>query len=130
MKQTPAQKYIDIFTELNPPERNISELQDDTTTIYDESSSLENEEDEGDSLSQESLVLDPVGEGEILVEACLPNIHNQVSFHDPYVHFLQTFEEGSKVIVSSLLQTTRNILEAAVKKQREWEWPCLSSMLK
>ena len=88
--------------DLGPVEQNIPELQEDSAATYDESSSSE---DEGDTLPQESLFLGPVEEEEILVEACLPNIHNQVSYHDPYVHFLQTFEEGSKGFLSSMLQT-------------------------
>ena len=78
--------------------------------MYDESSGVE---DEGDTLPQESLLLNPMEEEEILVEACLPNIHNQVSFHDPYAHFLKTFKEGSKVFVSSMLRTERNFFEVA-----------------
>ena len=96
---------MDLSTELSTSEKNTSELQEDNTSIYDESSSSENEEDEGDSLFQESLILDLVEEEEILDEACLPDIHNQVSFHDPYGHFLQTFEERSRVFLSSMLQT-------------------------
>ena len=69
-------------------------------------------------------------EDEILVEAHLPDIHNQVSFHDPYVHFLHTFEEGSKVFLSSMLQTESKIFKAVVIGQKEWELPCLSSLLK
>ena len=130
MEQTTAQEYTDLFTELSTSEQNISELQEDSTAIYDESSSSENEEDEGDSLSQESLSLDPMEEEEILVEACLPNIHSQVSFHDPYAHFLQTFEEGSKVFLSSMLQTEIKNFEAVVIEQKEWELPYLSSLLK
>ena len=53
---------------LSTTEKNISELREDTAAIYDDSSSSE---DEGDTLSQESLSLDPVEEGEILVEAYL-----------------------------------------------------------
>ena len=52
-EHTPAQEYIDLFTELNPPDQNISKLQEDSTAIYDESSSSENEEYEVDYLSQE-----------------------------------------------------------------------------
>ena len=127
MEQDPAQEYMDLFTELNTLEKNVSELQEDNIAIYDESSSSEDEED---SLSQESLILDPVEEEEILVEASLPNFHSQVSFHDPYAHFLHTFEEGSKVLLSSMLQTERKIFKAAVIEQKEWELPCLSSLLK
>ena len=68
--------------------------------MYDESSGSE---DEGDTLPQESLLLNPMEEEEILVEAYLPNIHNQVSFHDPYAHFLQTSKEGSKVLLNNML---------------------------
>lgn len=74
MEVTSAQEYTDLFTKIGPVEQNISELQEDTTARYDGSSSSDNEEDKGDSLSQESLALDPVEEGEILVEAYLPNI--------------------------------------------------------
>ena len=105
--------------ELNSSEQNISELQEDNTVIYDESSSSENEENEGDSLPQESLVLDPVEEEEILDEACLPDIHNQVSFHDPYDHFLNTFEKGSRVFLSSMLQTERNFFKVSIMEQKE-----------
>ena len=71
------------------------------TSIHNESSGSENE---GDTLSQESLLLNPMEEEEILVEACSPNIPSQVSFYDPYAHFLQTFEEGSKVFLGGMLQ--------------------------
>ena len=127
MEQAPAQEYIDLFTELNTSEPNISELREESAAIYNDSSSSE---DEGDTLSQESFLLSPVEEEEILVEACLPNIHSQVSFHDPYAPFLHTFEEGSKFLLSSMLQTARKICVAAVVEQKEWEQPCLSSMLK
>ena len=127
MEQAPAQEYMDLFTELSTPEQNISELREDSTPKYDESSSSE---DEGDSLSQEILLLDPVEEEEILVEASLPDICSQVSFHDPYAHFLHTFEEGSKVLLSSMLQTEGKFFKAAVIEPKEWELPCLSSMLK
>ena len=130
MEQDPAQGYIDLFTELSTLEQNTSELQEDSTAIYDESSSSESEADEGDSLSQESLILEPVEEEEILVESSLPDIHNQVSYHDPYAHFLHTFEEGSKVFLSSMLQIEGKFFKAAVVEQKEWELPCLSSMLK
>ena len=100
---TPAQECIDLFIELNTSEQNISELQEDSTAIYDESSSSESEADGGDSLSQGSLILEPVEEEEILVEASLPDTPSQVSFHDPYAHLLHTFEEGSKVLLSSML---------------------------
>ena len=73
MKHTPAQEYIDLFMELSTSEQNISELREDSAAIYDESSSSE---DEGDTLPQESLLLNPVEEGEILVEAILPDIHS------------------------------------------------------
>ena len=73
MEEDPAQEYMDLFTEPCTSEQNISELQEDNTAIYDESSSSE---DEGDSLERESLLLDPVEEEEILVEASLPNIHS------------------------------------------------------
>ena len=96
MEQTTAQEYIDLFTELDTIEQNISELPEDSTAIYDESSSSENEEDEGDSLPQESLLLDPVEEEEILVEAYLPNIHNQVSFHDPYAHSCKNLRKDQR----------------------------------
>ena len=112
--------------ELGPAEQNIPESWKDSSATYDESSSSE---DEGDTLPQESLLLNPVEEGEILVEASLPDIHSQVSCHDPYVHFLQTFEEGSKVFLSNMLQTERNFFKAAIMEQKEWELPCLSSML-
>ena len=69
-------------------------------------------------------------EEEVLVEACLLDIHNQVSFHDPYVHFLETFEEGSRVFLSSMLQTERKFFKAVIMEQKEWEMPCLSSLLK
>ena len=118
---------MDLFTEPCTSEQNISELREDSTPIYDESSSSE---DEGDTLLQESLILHPVEEEEIMVEAGLPDIHSQVSFRDPYERFLQTIEEGSKVWISSMLQTERNFFKAAVIKQKERELPCLSSMLK
>ena len=127
MDQNPAQEYIDLLTELITSKKNISELQEDDTAVYDESSSSEDEED---SLLQESLILDPVEEEEILVEACLPNIHSQVSFHDPYAHFLHILEEGSRVFLSSMLKIEREFFKAAVMEQEEWELPCLSSMLK
>ena len=130
MDQNPAQEYIDLRTELSTSEKNISELQEDNATIYDESSRSESEADEGDSLSRKSLILDPMEEEEILVEASLPNIHSQASSHDPYAHFLHTFEEGSKVLLSSMLQTEGKFFKAAVMEQEEWELPCLSSMLK
>ena len=38
-EQTPAQEYMDLFTEISSLEQNISELQEDSTVIYDESSS-------------------------------------------------------------------------------------------
>ena len=82
------------------------------------------------SLSLESLLLDPVEEEEILVEASLPDICSQVSFHDPYAHFLHILEEGSRVFLSSMLQIERKFFKAAVMEQEEWELPCLSSMLK
>ena len=56
---------------------------------------------------------------EILVEACLPNIHDQVSFHDPYAHFLQTFEEGSRVFSNNMLPAERRFFEAAILEQEE-----------
>ena len=127
---TPAQEYIDLFTELSTSEQNVLEFQKDSTAIYDESSSSENEADKGDSLSQESLILDPVEEEEILVEAYLPDIHSQVLFHDPYAHFLQTFGEGSRVFLSSMLQTERKSFKATIIEQKECEFPCLSSLLK
>ena len=127
MEQAPAQEYMDLFTEPCTSEQNISELREDSTPIYDDSSSSE---DEGDSLSQESLLLDPVEEEGILVEAKLPEIHSQVSFHDPYVHYLHTFEEGSKVFLSSVLLTERKFFKAVVIGQKEWELPYLSSPLK
>ena len=127
MEQTTAQEYIDLFMELSTSEQSTSELQEDSAAISDESSNSENE---GDTLSQESFLLHPVEEDKILVEACLPDILNQVAFHDPYVHFLQTFEEGSKVFLSSMLQTERNFFKVVVEEQREWEWPYLSSLLK
>ena len=117
MEQTPAQEYIDVFTELSPPNQNISELQEDNTVVYDDSSSSEDNEDEEDFLSQKNLFLDPMEEEVTLVESYLSNTHNQLLFQYPYAHFLQTFREGSKVIKSILLQTTRNILKAAAKKQ-------------
>ena len=123
----PAQEHMDLFTEHCTSEHNISELREDSTPIYDESSSSG---DEGDSPSQESLLPDPVEGEEILVEASLPDIHSQVPFHDPYAHFLHTLGEGSKVLLSSMLQTQRNFFKAVVFEQKEWELPCLSSMLK
>ena len=127
MDQNPAQEYIDLLTELSTSEKNISELQEDNTAIYDESSSSEDEED---SLLQESLILDPVEEEEVQVEACLPDIHNQVSFRDPYAHFLHIIEEGSRVFLGSMLQIERTFFKAAVMGQEEWELLCLSSVLK
>lgn len=123
----PAQEHMDLFTEPCTSEQNISELREDSTPIYDESSSSE---DEGDSLSQESILLDPVEEEEILVGASPPYICSQVSFLDPYAHFLHIFQEGSKVLLSSMLQTRINFFKAAVFEQKEWELPCLSNMLK
>ena len=69
-------------------------------------------------------------EEEIMVEAFLPNIHNQVSYHDPYAHFLQKFEEGSMVFFSSMMQIARKFFEVAIVEQEEWELPCLFSLLK
>ena len=103
MEQIPTQEYIDIFTQLNLPDQNISELQEDNTAVYDESSSSKNNEDEEEFLSQKNFFLDPVEEEVILVETYLSNTHNQVLFQDPYAYFLQTFREGSKSIKSSLL---------------------------
>ena len=42
-EHTPAQEYMDLFTELNTSEQNILELHEDSTAIYDESSGSENE---------------------------------------------------------------------------------------
>ena len=69
-------------------------------------------------------------EEEILVEASLPDIHSQVSVHDPYAHFLHIFEEGSKVLLSNMLQAETKLFKAAVVEKKEWELPCLSSLLK
>ena len=65
----------------------------------------------------------------ILVETYVPIIHNQVPFQDPYDDFLKTFEEGMKIFSNSMFPEARKYLTTA-KTQKEWEWPCLTSMLK
>ena len=66
----------------------------------------------------------------ILVETRLPNTLNQALFQDPYAHFLKIFEEEIKVIRSSILPKARGLFSIAAKKQKEWEWPCLSNLPK
>ena len=75
--------------------------------------------------------LDPLEKEEmILVETHIQNNLNQALFQDPYVKFLNIFEEGIKVIRSSVLPKARRLFSTAAKKQKEWEWPCLSSLPK
>ena len=111
--------------------QSIPGLQEDNTAIYDESSSSDNNEDEEKVLSQKNLYLDPVKKEEmILVEPCLPNTLHQALFQDPYAHFLEAFKEGIKVIRSSALPKERRLFSVAAEKQKEWEWPHLSSLPK
>ena len=65
IKDTPAQEHDDLFTKYSPLNQSIPRLQGDNTTIYDESSSSDYNEDEEVFISQEDLCLDPMEKEEI-----------------------------------------------------------------
>lgn len=131
IEHTSAQEYNNLFIELSPLKQDTSGLLEDNIVVYDEFSNLDDSEDEEDCLPQKNICLDPVEKEEvILVETYLPKIHNQALFQDPYAHLLKEFKEGIKVLRSSVLPKLRRLFSIDAKKQKEWEWPCVSYMLK